>query len=106
MKSLLKWAVVIAVLTRVTSLQALDTDFPDDAAWATNDLGIDLLHQFAKNDENLCLSPFNSKRTGDDICRGRRKHAHGDGARFAFSKQWRCRPRVVRRVAVVAGRDG
>src|ERR1041384_1204033 len=37
------------------SLRAADVDL---AAKATNELGVDLYHQLAKSDENLCLSPY------------------------------------------------
>jgi len=46
---------VIAIVSAIGSLRAADFDL---AAKATNQLGLDLHRQLAKNDENLCLSPY------------------------------------------------
>ncbi len=49
---------MLAAITGVPGLNAAPNDSGEAAARATNDLAIDLLHQFAKNTDNLCLSPY------------------------------------------------
>jgi serpin B len=55
MRPFLNCAFVVAALAMLSTLHAADFDL---AANATNDLGLDLYRQLAKNDENLCLSPY------------------------------------------------
>src|SRR5260370_38306582 len=55
MSVLQNWMPIFAAIAPFTSLHAADFDL---AARATNQLGIDLHHQLARGDENLCLSPY------------------------------------------------
>lgn len=55
MKSLKNLFLLGAMVGIISSLYAADFDL---AATATNQLGIDLHRQLAKEDENLCLSPY------------------------------------------------
>jgi serpin B len=55
MSRLQKWMSIFAAIAAFTSLHAADFDL---AAKATNELGVDLHRQFARGDENLCLSPY------------------------------------------------
>src|SRR6266498_10381 len=50
-----KWFSILAAGASIASLHAADFDL---AANATNQLGVDLYHQLATGDENLCLSPY------------------------------------------------
>src|SRR4029453_2293046 len=55
--------------------------------------------------ESLRLTVFDRKRPRDDIRRRGWRHAHGDGARAAFSKRPECRGRLVRLASAFAERN-
>src|SRR5260370_26398750 len=50
-----KWMQIFAAVAAFTPVRAADFDL---AARATNQIGIDLHHQIARGEENLCLSPY------------------------------------------------
>src|SRR5258708_1824552 len=49
------WIVLCAVAAALTSVKAADFDL---AASATNQVGVDLYRQLARDENNLCLSPY------------------------------------------------
>ena len=55
MNASLKLKSIFVLFASMASLQAAEFDL---AARATNELGVDLHRQLAKDDENLCLSPY------------------------------------------------
>jgi serpin B len=93
------------------SLHAADVDL---AARATNELGVDLYHQLAKSDENLCLSPYSIQsalamtfagaggETQTEMARVLHFPGDGDAIHASFNSLQRSFKEMVKKTAEIA----